>query len=674
MKNAIAFLVITLFIITNLFAQDARLTQYEKLPLMMSPSLIGNFDGSSRIIGYYNYATDDNLSNNVFNLSADFKTKKKSLSLGFNYMKTGSENFAVSGDYFAFGFSKSYFIDKNHLHKLRIGNEITFLNPVYAKNKKGYNAYLDPRAFPFTKTSRVPDSLKYSNQYWGLNVGGSYTYNFNRICFEANASMYNLLWFTQKKDIARKRRRLMTNLSFKYALNKYSDLKLEQLTWQEGHFFDSDQEIILADSIGIKDVVYGFMYENSNKIPYNIGLRSRSVKAFSLIFGIQIFKNIHTQLSYELPLRKDLDNPTQMGISFIYIDKKKKRSVDLPAVASFGDSVFLNENDFTKVVNVHDTIFVYKNDTVLVYTNHDTENENVVKNNPDFKNDVVQKPAIKNEAVLNDSSRSSSKSNLNKNKQVDIIHEDKSMNDSIFISSSDKLIVSNTHDSIIKDNVHDSILIVHQLPIENKSVADTFKNINTEKSNVINGNESQIKNQDTAFIVQHEQPKNNATLKVNEIKAEVLDYKNSQQQNGISNKVSNAQIEMTKTQKDSSKKSIQLVANKFTIEKRELTNVYFDFNKSSLSDSSKLIIDQFISTQKIKPGVKLLVEGFCDDVGTESHNLKLSKSRAVSVKKYLIAKGIDKKIISLIHFGKTFKTLSDADRWKYRKSVIVLID
>jgi outer membrane protein OmpA-like peptidoglycan-associated protein len=69
-----------------------------------------------------------------------------------------------------------------------------------------------------------------------------------------------------------------------------------------------------------------------------------------------------------------------------------------------------------------------------------------------------------------------------------------------------------------------------------------------------------------------------------------------------------------------------------------------------------------------------LVEGFCDDVGTESHNLKLSKSRAVSVKKYLIAKGIDKKIISLIHFGKTFKTLSDADRWKYRKSVIVLID
>lgn len=647
MKNAIAFLVITLFIITNLFAQDARLTQYEKLPLMMSPSLIGNFDGSSRIIGYYNYATDDNLSNNVFNLSADFKTKNNRISLGFNYMKTGSENFAVSGDYFAFGFSKSYYIDKNHLHKLRIGNEITFLNPVYAKNKKGYNAYLDPRAFPFTKTSRVPDSLKYSNQYWGLNVGGSYTYNFNRICFEANASMYNLLWFTQKKDIARKRRRLMTNLSFKYALNKYSDLKFEQLTWQEGHFFDSDQEIILADSIGIKDVVYGFMYENINKTPYNFGFRSRSIKSFSLIFGIQIFKNIHTQLSYELPLRKDLDNPTQMGISFIYIDKKKKRSVDLPAVASFGDSVFLNENDFTKVVNVHDTIFVYKNDTVLVYTNNETENGNVVKSNSVDENEIIQKPAIKNEAVLNDSIKTSSNLDVSIGNQLNNEIANIGMIDSTKNANHGEIIVSNINESSIKQK--DSAF-----QLDNKL--------------------SRNLNHDSDVIVQNIKLQNSATPIKQDTNSDLADIENSQPQIDVSNKVSNDPTSIPKTQKENSKKSIQLVANKFTIEKRELTNVYFEFNKSTLSDSSKLIIDQFISTQKIKPGVKLLVEGFCDDVGTESHNLKLSKSRAVSVKKYLIAKGIDKKIISLIHFGKTFKTLSDADRWKYRKSVIVLID
>jgi outer membrane protein OmpA-like peptidoglycan-associated protein len=144
---------------------------------------------------------------------------------------------------------------------------------------------------------------------------------------------------------------------------------------------------------------------------------------------------------------------------------------------------------------------------------------------------------------------------------------------------------------------------------------------------------------------------------------------------GVDNKsIASDIIAKNKFQTDSSKQSVVRVANKLTIEKRELTNVYFDFNKSFLSDSSKLIIDQFISNQKIKPGVKLLIEGFCDDIGSESHNLKLSKSRANAVKKYLIEKGIDKKIISLIHFGKTYKSLSDADRWKYRKSVIVLID
>jgi outer membrane protein OmpA-like peptidoglycan-associated protein len=647
MKNAIAFLVIILSFFNSLFAQDARLTQYDKLPLMMSPSLIGNFDGSSRIIGYYNYATDDNLSNNVFNLSADFKTKKKSLSLGFNYMKTGSENFAVSGDYFGIGFSKSISMDKNRLHKLKFGSQMTFLNPVYLKNKKGYNAYLDPRAFPFTKTSRIPNSLKYSNQYWGLNVGGSYTYNFNRICFEANASMYNLLWFTQKKDIARKRRRLMTNLSFKYALNKYSNLKFEQLTWQEGHFFDSDQEIILADSIGIKDVIYGFMYENINKTPYNFGFRSRSIKSFSLIFGIQISKNIHTQLSYELPLTKDLDNPTQMGISFIYIDKKKKKSAELPVIAGFGDSVLLNENDFTKVVNVHDTIFVYKNDTVLVYTNHVTEKEIAVKNYPDIKNDVVQNPAIKNETLLIDSISTSSNSDVSKGNQLNNEIANNGMTDSTKNENQGEIIVSNINESSIKQK---------------------------DSAFQLDSNLSRNLNHDSDAIVQNLKFQNSAAPKKKETNSDVADNKNSQPKIDASNKVSNDQTGITQIQKDSSKKSIVHPTNKLTIEKGEMTNVYFEFNKSSLSDSSKVIIDQFISNQKIKPGVKLLVEGFCDDIGTESHNLKLSKSRAISVKKYLIAKGIDKKIISLIHFGKTFKSLSDTDRWKYRKSVIVLID
>jgi len=670
MKNAIAFLALTLSLLTQLFAQDARLTQYDKIPFIMSPSLIGNFDGSSRVIGYYNYATDDNLSNNVFNLSADFKTKNNRISLGFNYMKTGSENFAVSGDYFGFGFSKSISIDKNRYHKFKIGSQVSFFNPVYNKNKKGYNAYLDPRTFPFTKTSRIPDSLKYTNQYWGLNMGGSYTYTFNRICFEANASMYNLLWFTQKKDIARKRRRLMTNLSFKYGLNKYSNLKFEQLTWQEGHFFDSDQEIILADSIGIKDVIYAFMYENTDKRPYNFGLKSRSIKSFSLIFGIQIFKNISTQLSYELPLRKDLDNPTQFGISFTYIDKKKKNSVELPVVASFGDSILLNENDFTKVVNVHDTIFVYKNDTVLIYTNNDAENN--IKNNLTDENKQLEKSEIKKVDALIDASFTASNSDASKINVVENNVEVKVNNDSIKQTIPNDFIVSKNNDSAFKEN--DTAVFVQQVYNKIKSDFDKQKNIIPEKNIASNNSNSNQIDQDVAIIVQQEQPVNDS-MPIVENSNIVKQNNNRIHNKGVDNKsIASDIIAKNKFQTDSSKQSVVRVANKLTIEKRELMNVYFDFNKSFLSDTGKLIINQFISNQKIKPGVKLLIEGFCDDIGSESHNLKLSKSRANAVKKYLIEKGIDKKIISLIHFGKTYKSLSDADRWKYRKSVIVLID
>ena len=587
-------------------------------------------------------------------------------------MKSGSENFAVSGDYFGFGFSKSISIDKNHYHKFKIGSLGSFFNPVYDKNKKGYNAYLDPRTFPFTKTSRVPDSLKYSNQYWGLNVGGSYTYNFNRISFEANASMYNLLWFTQKKDVARKRRRLMTNLSFKYGLSKYSNLKFEQLTWQEGHFFDSDQEIILADSIGIKDVIYGFMYENANKRPYNFGFRSRSIKSFSLIFGVEIFKNISTQLSYELPLRKDLDNPTQMGISFTYIDKKKKKSVELPAVASFGDSVFLSEKDFTKVVNVHDTIFVYKNDTVLVYTNHETENDNVINNNRSNKKEIIQLPEIKKEEVLFDSIKSSSIPDLSKANQINNEFENVEIVDSTKNINPDKAIVSNNIDSSF--NKSPSVMLAQQTQTESKSDLDAKKNINSNEDIVSNRLETKNVNHDSIILVQQTQDDNTTTTKIHETNSIIAESQTIQKQIESSNKILKDQTGINKIQKDSSKNSIVNIVNKLTIEKREMTNVYFEFNKSSLSDSSKLIIDQFIVNQKIKVGVKLLVEGFCDDMGSESHNLRLSKSRALSVKHYLLSKGVNEKIISIIHFGKTNKNLSDTDRWKYRKAVIVLID
>ena len=344
----------------------------------------------------------------------------------------------------------------------------------------------------------------------------------------------------------------------------------------------------------------------------------------------------------------------------------------MPVIAGFGDSVLLNENDFTKVVNVHDTIFVYKNDTVLVYTNNETENTNVIKNIPVVENEIVKKLEIKTEDVLIDSTKTSSNSDLSKGNQLNDETEDKGMIDSIKNTDPDKIIVSNKNDSIV---IQTDIAIIPQQPQQgSKSDFDTLNIKNSNKSIASNSNPSKNVILDSVMVVQHTQPDNIANPKTKEANSETVENKNSLQPIDTTNKISNNPTGKTKFQKDSTKQAGIQVTNKLMIEKGEMTNVYFDFNKSSLSDSSKLIIDQFISNQKIKPGVKLLVEGFCDDIGTESQNLKLSKSRAISVKKYLIAKGIDKKIISLIHFGKTFKTLSETDRWKYRKSVIVLID
>ena len=51
--------------------------------------------------------------------------------------------------------------------------------------------------------------------------------------------------------------------------------------------------------------------------------------------------------------------------------------------------------------------------------------------------------------------------------------------------------------------------------------------------------------------------------------------------------------------------------------------------------------------------VKVLVEGHCDERGTEEYNMALGEKRAKSVKDYLVSLGIAEDRISVVSYGKT---------------------
>jgi len=87
-------------------------------------------------------------------------------------------------------------------------------------------------------------------------------------------------------------------------------------------------------------------------------------------------------------------------------------------------------------------------------------------------------------------------------------------------------------------------------------------------------------------------------------------------------------------------------------------NLVFEFNKDVIKPTSYPFLDEVVSVLREEPNWTLKLEGHTDNVGKEDYNLKLSKKRAESVKKYIESKGIMPSRITADGFGST-KPITD---------------
>ena len=88
-------------------------------------------------------------------------------------------------------------------------------------------------------------------------------------------------------------------------------------------------------------------------------------------------------------------------------------------------------------------------------------------------------------------------------------------------------------------------------------------------------------------------------------------------------------------------------------EKLVLRGVHFDFDKSNIRPEDESVLDEAASTLKEQPGVSIYVDGYCDAIGSEEYNQKLSERRAGSVAAYLEDHGIPAGRLTPRGFGKT---------------------
>ncbi|MGD0073514.1 MAG: OmpA family protein [Candidatus Binataceae bacterium] len=84
-----------------------------------------------------------------------------------------------------------------------------------------------------------------------------------------------------------------------------------------------------------------------------------------------------------------------------------------------------------------------------------------------------------------------------------------------------------------------------------------------------------------------------------------------------------------------------------------LRGVHFDFNKSKIRSDAEPILDEAADILKQNANVSVEVNGYCDAIGSEAYNMKLSERRAAAVVKYLETKGIPGDRLEPHGYGKT---------------------
>lgn len=83
-----------------------------------------------------------------------------------------------------------------------------------------------------------------------------------------------------------------------------------------------------------------------------------------------------------------------------------------------------------------------------------------------------------------------------------------------------------------------------------------------------------------------------------------------------------------------------------------LADIHFDYDQSSLTDDARATLEKHASWIQAHAGLRISVEGHCDDRGTVEYNLALGEQRARAAYDYLVSLGVLKARLNTVSFGK----------------------
>jgi peptidoglycan-associated lipoprotein len=83
-----------------------------------------------------------------------------------------------------------------------------------------------------------------------------------------------------------------------------------------------------------------------------------------------------------------------------------------------------------------------------------------------------------------------------------------------------------------------------------------------------------------------------------------------------------------------------------------LKDAFFDYDRADLRDDARTALANDAQWLTKYPNAKILIEGHCDERGTEEYNMTLGDRRANATREYLASMGVSASRIATVSYGK----------------------
>jgi peptidoglycan-associated lipoprotein len=117
-------------------------------------------------------------------------------------------------------------------------------------------------------------------------------------------------------------------------------------------------------------------------------------------------------------------------------------------------------------------------------------------------------------------------------------------------------------------------------------------------------------------------------------------------------------------------KGIGDIINDYTHDRTalEMHTVHFDYDSAVIRTSERANVQAVADYMKSAADKVLLIEGHCDERGTDQYNYSLGERRALAVRLALIALGADGNRITTLSYGRDKKVASGHDEASHAKN------